>query len=126
MDDGVTRVFINTEGDRHRISKELANLIDYISTGEVTDDYTRQLDDEVQELRNDTGKEVSYMTYMQTIMENREMAYEEGLNNGIGQANQETALSMLKDGFSAETITKHTKLTLEQVTKLADSLHSVH
>lgn len=69
LDDGVTRVFINTEGDRHRISKELANLIDYISTGEVTDDYTRQLDEEVQELRNDTGKGVSYMTYMQTMME---------------------------------------------------------
>ena len=64
LDDGVTRVFINTEGDRHKISKELANLIDYISTGEVTDDYTRQLDEEVRELRNDTGKGVSYMTYM--------------------------------------------------------------
>ena len=37
LDDGVTRVFINTEGDRHRISKELASLIGYISTGEVTD-----------------------------------------------------------------------------------------
>ena len=39
------------------------------------------------------------------------MAYEE--------ANQETALSMLKDGLPAETIIKYTKLTLEQVTKLA-------
>lgn len=47
----------------------MANLIDYISTGKVTDDYTRQLDEEVQELRNDTGKGVSYMTYMQTMME---------------------------------------------------------
>lgn len=118
LDDGVTRVFINTEGDKHRISKELANLVGYISTGEVTDDYTRQLDEEVQELRNDTGKEVSYMTYMQTMMEERAMAYEE--------ANQETALNMLKDGFPAETIIKYTKLTLEQVTKLAASLHCVH
>ena len=45
LDDGVTRVFINTEGDRHRISKELASLIGYISTGEVTDDYTKDLDE---------------------------------------------------------------------------------
>ena len=30
LGDGVTRVFINTEGDRHRISKELASLIGYI------------------------------------------------------------------------------------------------
>ena len=126
LDDGVTRVFINTEGDRHKISKELANLIDYISTGDVTDDYTRQLDEKVKELRNDTGEEVSYMTYMQTIMENRAMAYEEGLSQGIDQAKQETALNMLKDGFPAETIIKYTKLTLEQVTQLAASLHRVH
>ena len=52
LDDGVTRVFINTEGDRHRISKELASLIGYISTGEVTDDYTKDLDEE-----GDTTKE---------------------------------------------------------------------
>lgn len=70
------------------------------------------------------------MTYMQTIMENRAMAYEEGLSQGISQgidqAKQETALNMLKDGFPAETIIKYTKLTLEQVTKLAASLHRVH
>lgn len=66
------------------------------------------------------------MTYMQTIMENRSMAYEEGLSQGIDQAKQETALNMLKDGFPAETIIKYTKLTLEQVTKLAASLHRVH
>ena len=35
LDDGATRVFINTDGDRYGISKELVNLIDYISTGEV-------------------------------------------------------------------------------------------
>ena len=35
LDDGVTRVFINKDGDRYRISKELAKLIDYLSTGEV-------------------------------------------------------------------------------------------
>lgn len=54
------------------------------------------------------------------------MAYEEGLSQGIDQAKQETALNMLKDGFPAETIIKYTKLTLEQVTKLAASLHRVH
>lgn len=134
LDDGVTRVFINTEGDRHKISRELANLIDYISTGAVTDDYTRQLDERVQELRNDTGEEVSYMTYMQTMMEARNIGFDEGLNQGLSQglnqglsqANQKTAMGMLKDGMPAEMITKYTDLTLEQVNELAASLHCVH
>ena len=123
LDDGVTRVFINTEGDRHRISKELANLIDYISTGEVTDDYTRQLDDEVNVLRNDPGRE---LTYMQTILENREMAYEEGTAYGRAQTTKDFVLSMLQDNEPLEKIAKYTRLTLEQVRELAASLHQRH
>ena len=122
LDDGVTRVFINTEGDRHRISKELASFIGYISTGEVTDDYTKDLDEEVRALRNDDGRERDYMTYMQTIMENREMAYEEG----VAQTTKDFVLSMLQDNEPIEKIAKYTRLTLEQVRELAASLHQRH
>ena len=126
LDDGVTRVFINTEGDRHKISKELANLIDYISTGEVTDDYTRQLDEEVQELRNDTGKEVSYMTYMQTMMEERAMGFDEGTIYGREQTTKDFAIKMLKANKPYDEISEFTALTIEQISELAASIHRVH
>ena len=122
LDDGVTRVFINTEGDRHRISKELASLIGYISTGEVTDDYTQDLDEEVRALRNDDGRERDYMTYMQTIMEHEDMAY----NRGISQANKAMAIKMLKANKPYEEISEFTELTLSEIRELAASLHIVH
>ena len=122
LDDGVTRVFINTEGDRHRISKELASLIGYISTGEVTDDYTKDLDEEVRTLRNDDGRERDYMTYMQTIMEHEDMAY----NRGISQANKAMAIKMLKANKPYEEISEFTELTLSEIRELAASLHIVH
>ena len=126
LDDGVTRVFINTEGDRHRISKELANLIDYISTGEVTDDYTRQLDEEGRELRNDTGKGVSYMTYMQTMMEERAMGFDEGTIYGREQTTKDFAIKMLKANKPYDEISEFTALTIEQISELAASIHRVH
>ena len=126
LDDGVTRVFINTEGDRHKISKELANLIDYISTGEVTDDYTRQLDEEVRELRNDTGKGVSYMTYMQTMMEERAMGFDEGTIYGREQTTKDFAIKMLKANKPYDEISEFTALTREQISELAASIHRVH
>lgn len=126
LDDGVTRVFINTEGDRHRISKELANLIDYISTGEVTDDYTRQLDEEVRELRNDTGKGVSYMTYMQTMMEELAMGFDEGTIYGREQTTKDFAIKMLKANKPYDEISEFTALTIEQISELAASIHRVH
>ena len=119
LDDGVTRVFINTEGDRHRISKELASLIGYISTGEVTDDYTQDLDEEVRVLRNDDGRERDYMTYMQTIMEHEDMAY----NRGISQANKAMAIKMLKANKPYEEISEFTELTMSEIDELAASLH---
>ena len=119
LDDGVTRVFINTEGDRHRISKELASLIGYISTGEVTDDYTQDLDEEVRTLRNDDGRERDYMTYMQTIMEHEDMAY----NRGISQANKAMAIKMLKANKPYEEISEFTELTMSEIDELAASLH---
>ena len=130
LDDGVTRVFINTEGDRHRISKELASLIGYISTGEVTDDYTKDLDEEVRSLRNDDGRERDYMTYMQTIMEHEDMAYSQGITQGISQgitqANKATAIKMLKVNKPYEEISEFTELTLSEIRELAASLHIVH
>ena len=142
LDDGVTRVFINTEGDRHRISKELASLIGYISTGEVTDDYTKDLDEEVRALRNDDGRERDYMTYMQTIMEHEDMAYSQGIRQGINQgislgitrgitqgisqANKATAIKMLKANKPYEEISEFTELTISEIGELAASLHIVH
>ncbi|WP_405721216.1 Rpn family recombination-promoting nuclease/putative transposase [Anaerovibrio slackiae] len=126
LDDGVTRVFINTEGDRHRISKELASFIGYISTGEVTDDYTKDLDEEVRALRNDDGRERDYMTYMQTIMEHEDMAYSQGITKGISQANKATAIKMLKANKPYEEISEFTELTMSDIRELAASLHIVH
>ena len=126
LDDGVTRVFINTEGDRHRISKELASFIGYISTGEVTDDYTKDLDEEVRALRNDDGRERDYMTYMQTIMEHEDMAYSQGITQGISQANKAMAIKMLKANKPYEEISEFTELTMSDIRELAASLHIVH
>ena len=126
LDDGVTRVFINTEGDRHRISKELASFIGYISTGEVTDDYTKDLDEEVRALRNDDGRERDYMTYMQTIMEHEDMAYSQGITQGISQASKAMAIKMLKANKPYEEISEFTELTMSDIRELAASLHIVH
>ena len=127
LDDGVTRVFINTEGDRHRISKELASFIGYISTGEVTDDYTKDLDEEVRALRNDDGRERDYMTYMQTIMEHEDMAYSrgitQGISQGISQASKAMAIKMLKANKPYEEISEFTELTMSEIDELAASLH---
>ncbi len=78
LDDGVTKVFLNVAGDRHRVSKELVSLMDYINDGKISDEYTKELEDAVESLREDDGSEALYMTFQQTIMEHEAMARKEG------------------------------------------------
>ena len=78
LDDGVTKVFLNVAGDRHWVSKELVSLMDYINDGKISDEYTKELEDAVESLREDDGSEALYMTFQQTIMEHEAMARKEG------------------------------------------------
>ena len=102
-------------GDYNFCSRGLASLIDYISSGKVTDKYTHQLDGEVNEIRNDTGKERAYMTYMQTIMEHEDIGFNKGYAEGVEQKNKYFVLSMWKNNEPIEKIARYSKLTMEQV-----------
>ena len=110
-------------GDYNFCSRGLASLIDYISSGKVTDKYTRQLDGEVNEIRNYTGKERAYMTYMQTIMEHEDIGFDkgyayghaEGVEQGYEQKTKDFVLIMWKNNEPIEKIARYSKLTMEQV-----------
>ena len=112
LDDGVTRVFLNVAGDRHRVSKELVSLMDYISEGKVSDEYTRELEDAVEALREDDGSEALYMTYQQTIMEHEAMAMKKGILN--------TVLSFFRKGrITAEEAANEVGMSVDEFKKLA-------
>ena len=76
------KIFLNTQGDRHHVSKSLANLMDYINNNEPNDDFTRSLQEEVELQRDDDGKRALYMTYNQTLMEMEEKGKIKGREEG--------------------------------------------
>ena len=111
LDDGATRIFLNCYGDRHKTTKALANLLDYISDGVVSDEYTNMIDREVNDFREDNGKERLFMTYQQTIMEERMFAMEEGEKKGI----LKMVLNMFKHNMTVEDIANVSELSVAQV-----------
>lgn len=54
--------FININGDRTELNQKTINLLDYIKTGKPTDDYTRHLQEKVEEIRSDDEWRENYMT----------------------------------------------------------------
>lgn len=114
LDDGATRIFLNCYGDRHKTTKALSNLLEYIANGTVSDEYTATIENEVVNFREDDGKERLFMTYQQTIMEERMFAMEEGEKKGRA----DMIINMLHAGIPVEKIAEIAKITTEKVKEI--------
>ena len=120
LNDEAKAVFINVLGDKHRVTRELANLMEYISNGKPVDDYTAALDQTVKKLQNDDGSEALYMTWEQTILEERENAKAEGRAEGEAKGRAETLKNLVKKGLiSISAAAKEAGMTEEAFKKIA-------
>ena len=88
--------------------------MEYIATGKVEDEFTGKLESAVESLRADDGKERLYMTFQQTIMEERMMAEKRGI--------EKVAIEMLKNNIPIEMISKVTQMAAEQINGLKAAL----
>ena len=61
---GVNNVIVNVTGSKGEISKDLAEVIEYLRTGEITDDFTRELDEEVATVKRSDERKAEYMRFL--------------------------------------------------------------
>jgi len=76
-------IFININGSREGVPKELAHLLDYLKTKTPTDGVTERLEQRVLEIRRDTEWRDDYMTLEMKMDEKYEQGREQGLKEGI-------------------------------------------
>ena len=76
-------IFININGSREGVPKELAHLLDYLKTKTPTDGFTERLEQRVLEIRRDTEWRDDYMTLEMKMDEKYEQGLEEGIAKGI-------------------------------------------
>ncbi len=67
------------------IDGKLANVLNYINTGETNDDFTAAIADKTAELSNDRGWRSGYMTYQQRMYEEQMRGFEKGKAEGIAE-----------------------------------------
>ena len=83
LDDKTTKLFLNSKGTMDDIPTPLKNFLKYIDNGEVTDEFTKQLDESVAEVRKDKKWRKIIMTVDQLIKDESKLARKEGIEEGI-------------------------------------------
>ena len=78
-DDGVEKVFLNTEYKTMNVSKKLKQLLDYIRTGTISNDFTREIEKAVNDLKHDSVRRDEYMTLCEKFDTYREEGRQEGI-----------------------------------------------
>lgn len=115
LGDDTTKIILNTKGTMDDVTPELKKLLDFIDGKEPEDDFTRELDEEVQSVRKSEKWRLDYMTL--------QMHYQEKFEQGIEQEKIDSATRMIETGkLSSKEIALYSGLTLEQVLELEKKL----
>ena len=83
LSDDTVKIILNTKGILDDVSIEMKSLLDYIDGKEPEDEFTRELDDAVNEVRDNEKWRLEYMTLQMSYQEKYEMGVQDGIELGI-------------------------------------------
>ena len=105
------KVIVNTKGSVGEINNELKELLDYLDSGIITGEYTRQLEDAVKLVKASEERRHEYM-----VMKIREMELrDEGEKRGKENQKADDARAMYDDGLEPERIARILKMDVTDV-----------
>ena len=126
LGDDITKIILNTKGTKDDVSQEMKRLLDFIDGQKPEDDFTRELAEAVQSVRDNEKWRLDYMTLQMSYQEKFEQGVEQGVEQGIGQEKIEAAIRMIEAGkLSVDEIAIYSGLPLEQVLELQKELQPV-
>ena len=88
LEDDTVKIVLNTKGILDDVSIEMKSLLDYIDGKEPEDEFTRELDDAVNEVRDNEKRRLEYMTLQMSYQEKYEMGVQDGIEQGIDKINK--------------------------------------
>ena len=127
---GCVKIYVNTKADLNLIEDEdLKALLLYLNTGEVTDEFTQEIAQGLDETRNSKKEVRRYMTLQSVIDEKVEVAKQQGRQEGrlegrLEGRNQERAsfvVAMYKKGIELSEIASIANISIDKVKKIIAS-----
>ncbi len=106
--------FVNINGNREGVSEDTTKLLDYFKTGQPTDHYTKEIQKQVEIVREDDDWRENYMT-IEMKMDQR---YEQGKNEGEKNRDRELITKWLQKGKTIAEIAEDLDRSEEYVKSL--------
>ena len=83
--DGTKKVVLNTTGKIGEIGAELLEVVRYLNDGEISGEYSRTLENAVNDIKSNEERRLEYMNMAIHEMEIKDEAFEQGIEQGVEQ-----------------------------------------
>ena len=94
LNDGATKIFLNTKGTADDVSDTLKAFLGYVNGVLSSDALVQEIDDEIQKVKTEEGEKVEYMTF---AMKKRD-EWKAGVSEGRMEGRREGRLEGRKEG----------------------------
>ena len=117
LSDDTVKIILNTKGILDDVSIEMKSLLDYLDGKEPEDDFTRELDDAVNEVRDNEKWRLEYMTLQMSYQEKYELGVQDGIELGREQGIEQGIEKGIEQG-----IEKGIEQGIDKINRLHDIL----
>jgi predicted transposase/invertase (TIGR01784 family) len=104
LNNGTTRIILNTEGSREGLNKDLVDFLDYIKSGTVSGEWVKDIDKKVRMLKCDKTWRANYMNWIMHENELRREGHKEGHKEGLEEGLEKFIEGLNEVGCSVDTI----------------------
>ncbi|MBR0290494.1 MAG: Rpn family recombination-promoting nuclease/putative transposase, partial [Selenomonadaceae bacterium] len=122
LNDGATKIFLNTKGTCDDVTPDLKTFLDYVDCGIVSGEFVKELDAAVKSIKTNEKVRHDFMTLQMALLEERMAGEERGRAQGI----ESVAIKMIRRGRSIEEIHEDTDIPLKRLRELARSKTDGH
>ena len=128
LNDRAYKLFFNASEYAKMDGDEVKSFFKFLTGQKAESGLTKSIEEKVSFAKSDMGWRKEYMTWQQTIDEEKDMAFEEGRVEGRKEgkydAKVEDAENLLREGVSPEIIARCTGLPLEKIEELEKMIPS--
>ena len=120
LSDDTVKIILNTKGILDDVSIEMKSLLDYIDGKEPEDDFTKELDDAVNEVRDNEKWRLEYMTLQMSYQEKYELGVQDGIELGREQGIEQGLQQGIQQGIQQGKEQAKIDLVKEQLNNYKD------
>lgn len=105
LNDGTTKMFLSTKGEKDDVSKALKNFLDYVDGHAPADELMKEIDTEVMTAKSCDEWRREYMTLKLEIEKEKKLSRAEGLAEGEARGLAKGKIKNVKDMLKAGLVT---------------------